>query len=62
MILDSKLYSSGVIDIEFKDRGIVEYFIESLLFENVAYNIKINVTKDEMVRNIALKRLKSIIL
>lgn len=31
MILDSNIYSKGIIDIDFKDRGIVEYFIESLL-------------------------------
>ena len=34
MILDSNMYSKGIIDIDFKDRGIVEYFIEYLLNEN----------------------------
>ncbi|MGL5755663.1 MAG: YkgJ family cysteine cluster protein [Paraclostridium sp.] len=62
MILDSKLYSSGVIDIEFKDRGLVEYFIDSLLYEDVAYNVKINISKDEKVRKRALNRLKRILL
>jgi Fe-S-cluster containining protein len=62
MILDSKIYSSGIIDIEFKDRGIVEYFIESLLYENVAYNIKIRISKDESIRSRALNRLKKIVL
>lgn len=62
MTLDSKIYASGVIDIEFKDRGIVEYFIESLLHENVAYNVKIKVSKDKNIRNIALNRLKKILL
>jgi Fe-S-cluster containining protein len=62
IILDSKIYSSGVIDIEFKDRGIVEYFIESLLYENVAYNIKIRISKDESIRSRALNRLKKIVL
>ncbi len=62
MILDSKIYSSGVIDIEFKDRGIVEYFIESLLYEDVAYNIKIKVSKDKNIRSKALRRLKKIVL
>ncbi len=62
MILDSKIYASGVIDIEFKDRGIVEYFIASLLYEKVAYDIKVKVSKDENIRNIALKRLKKILL
>ena len=31
MVLDSRLFSKGVIDIEFRDRGIVEYFIDSIL-------------------------------
>ena len=38
MVLDSSVYSKGIIDIEFKDRGIVEYFIEAMLNENTAYN------------------------
>ncbi|WP_195940497.1 YkgJ family cysteine cluster protein [Romboutsia sp. 1001713B170131_170501_G6] len=62
MILDSKLYSKGIIDIDFKDRGIVEYFIEALLKDDTAYNIKIRLSKDEDVREIALKRLKKILL
>ncbi len=28
MTLDSNIYFKGIIDIDFKDRGIVEYFIE----------------------------------
>ena len=51
MILDSNIYSKGIIDIDFKDRGIVEYFIESLLKEDTAYNIKVRVSKDKNVRN-----------
>ena len=47
MILDSNIYSKGIIDIDFKDRGIVEYFIESLLKEDTAYNIKVRVSKDK---------------
>ena len=39
MVLDSRLFSKGVIDIEFRDRGIVEYFIDSLLHQNISYNI-----------------------
>ncbi|GAA0709840.1 YkgJ family cysteine cluster protein [Paraclostridium ghonii] len=62
MILDSKVYSRGIIDIEFKDRGIVEYFIEALLYEDTAYSIKIRVSKDESVRTCALNRLKTIVL
>ncbi|MGL5641570.1 MAG: YkgJ family cysteine cluster protein [Paraclostridium sp.] len=62
MILDSKLYSSGVLDIEFKDRGIVEYFIDSLLYEDTAYNIKIKISKDDNIRRRALNRLKRLVL
>lgn len=60
MVLDSNIFSKGIIDIDFKDRGIVEYFIESLIDENLAYNIKVKITKDEKIRNTALKRLKKI--
>ncbi len=59
--LDSKMYSKGLIDIEFKDRGIVEYFIESLLDDNLAYNIKVKISKDENIRKTALSRLKKIL-
>lgn len=62
MVLDSKIYSKGIIDIEFRDRGIVEYFIEYLLSLEVAYNIKIKVSKDEKIRMRAINRLKKIIL
>lgn len=62
MILDSNIYSKGIIDIEFKDRGVVEYFIDSMLNEDTAYNIKIRVSKDESVRQIAINRLKKILL
>ncbi len=62
MTLDSKVFSKGLIDIDFKDRGIVEYFIESLLHEDTAYNIKIRLSKDESVRTTALNRLKTILL
>lgn len=62
MILDSKIYSKSILDIEFKDRGIVEYFIESMLNDDLAYNIKIRVSKDVSVRNRAINRLKRILL
>lgn len=62
MTLDSNIYSKGIIDIEFKDRGIVEYIIDYLLNEDVAYNIKIRVSKDEAVRNRAINRLKKILI
>ncbi|MDK2564638.1 YkgJ family cysteine cluster protein [Romboutsia sedimentorum] len=62
MTLDSNIYSKGIIDIEFKDRGIVEYFIDYFFNEDVSYSIKIRVTKDEDVREIAINRLKKILL
>lgn len=62
MILDSNIYSKGIIDIDFKDRGVVEYFIESLLNEDTAYNIKIRVSKDERIRYRTINRLKKILL
>ena len=62
MILDSKILSKGIIDIDFKDRGIVEYFIESLLEENISYNIKIKISKDEKIRNTAIKRLNKLLI
>lgn len=61
IILDSNIYSKGIIDIDFKDRGIVEYFIELLLNENLAYDIKIKVTKDSNIRHTAIKRLKKLL-
>lgn len=61
MVLDSNIYSKGIIDIEFKDRGIVEYFIDYLLDEGLAYNVKIRVSKDEAVRDRAINRLKKIL-
>ncbi|MFI3210874.1 MAG: YkgJ family cysteine cluster protein [Peptostreptococcaceae bacterium] len=60
MCLDSKILGSEIIDIEFKDRGIVEYFIESLLYENLAYDIKIKVSKDENIRNVCMNRMKGL--
>lgn len=59
--LDSKLFANEIIDIDFKDRGIVEYFIEYLLDENLAYDIKIKVSKNKDVRDKAVKRLKKIL-
>ena len=61
MVLDSKIFSKGIIDIDFKDRGIVEYFIDCLLNENVAYNIKVKVSKDSEAREVAINRLKKIL-
>lgn len=62
MTLDSNIYSKGIIDIDFKDRGIVEYFIENLLNENTAYNIKVKISKDIKLKNRVINRLKKILL
>ena len=62
MILDSNIFSKGIIDIDFKDRGIVEYFIDSLFNEKVSYNIKVRLSKDDKVRNRAINRIKKILL
>lgn len=62
MVLDSRIFSKGIIDIDFKDRGIVEYFIDSMFNEDISYNIKIRVSKDEKVRNRAINRIKKIVL
>lgn len=59
--LDSKIISSGIIDIDFRDRGIVEYFIEYLLDENICYSIKIKLSKDEVMRDRVIRRLKKIL-
>ena len=60
--LDSRILSNSLINIGFKDRGIVEYFIEYLLYENVAYNIKINISKDKVNREKIIRKLKKVIL
>ncbi|MDR0880105.1 MAG: YkgJ family cysteine cluster protein [Clostridioides sp.] len=60
--LDSRILNSGTIDIEFKDRGIVEYFIESMIDIDMAFRIKTRVTKDEGDRKNAIPRLKKILL
>ncbi|EQI49228.1 hypothetical protein MZI70_14705 [Clostridioides difficile] len=62
MILDSNIYSSGNIDIDFRDRGIVEYFIESLLYRNLAYNVKIRISKEYKIRKRTIDRIKRIVL
>ncbi|UUV14720.1 YkgJ family cysteine cluster protein [Clostridioides difficile] len=62
MTLDSNIYSSGCIDIDFRDRGIVEYFIESLFYRNLAYNVKIRISKEPEIRKRTIDRIKRIIL
>ncbi len=62
MTLDSNIYSSGNIDIDFRDRGIVEYFIESLLYRNLAYNVKIRISKEYKIRKRTIDRIKGLFL
>ena len=60
MVLDSRLFSKGVIDIEFRDRGIVEYFIESMLYSDFAYKVKIRITKEKNMN--VINKIKRILL
>lgn len=60
--LDSKLYSKGIININFKDRGIVEYFIESIFFEKFSKNVKIYISKNIEKSKCILCRLKKLVL
>lgn len=58
MILDSEIYRNRILNIEFKDRGIVEYFIETLIDIDIAYNIKIKISKDDRIRFRTINRIK----
>ena len=62
MVLDSRLFSRGVIDIEFRDRGIVEYFIDSLLHQNISYNIKVRISKEPKIAKRTIGRLKRMLI
>lgn len=62
MVLDSRLFSKGIIDIEFRDRGIVEYFIDSLLDQNMSYNIKVRISKEKNISKRTIGRLKRILI
>ncbi|MEG0857077.1 MAG: YkgJ family cysteine cluster protein [Romboutsia sp.] len=61
MVLDSKLFSKGIIDIEFRDRGIVEYFVDSLLNQNMSYNIKVRISKDRNISKRTVSRVKRLL-
>ncbi|WP_315169042.1 YkgJ family cysteine cluster protein [Metaclostridioides mangenotii] len=58
MILDSEIYRSGLLNVEFKDRGIVEYFIETIIDIDNAYSIKIKISKDDSIRLRTINRIK----
>ena len=62
MVLDSRLFSKGIIDIEFRDRGIVEYFIDSLLNQNMSYNIKVRISKEKNISKRTIGRLKRLLI
>ena len=62
MVLDSRLFSKGVIDIEFRDRGIVEYFIDSLLHQNISYNIKVRISKEPKIAKRTIGSLKRMLI
>ena len=62
MVLDSRLFSKGIIDIEFRDRGIVEYFIDSLLSQNMSYNIKVRISKERNISKRTIGRLKRMLI
>lgn len=59
MILDSKILASDLIDISYRDRGIVEYFIEYLMNWDFAYKIKIRITKEKNLK--VVDKLKKIL-
>lgn len=61
MILDLNIYLSGNIDIDFRDRGIVEYFIELLFYRNLVYNVKIRIFKEYKIRKRIIDRIKRIV-
>lgn len=60
MNLDARILGSGIMNISYRDRGIVEYFIESMMYSNFAYKIKIRITKEENIN--AIKKIKRIFL
>ena len=60
MILDSKIFATDTIDIDYRDRGIVEYFIDSMFNTETSYNIKIRMSQDWEKADTVLKRLKII--
>ncbi|MGL5331070.1 MAG: YkgJ family cysteine cluster protein [Peptostreptococcaceae bacterium] len=62
MTLDCRVFANEIINIDFRDRGIVEYFIESLLHQNVAYNIKVRISQEEIIKNRTINRLKKILI
>ena len=58
MNLDARILGSELIDIPYKDRGIVEYFIESMLYS--AYKVKIRITKEKNMN--VINKIKRILL
>lgn len=59
IVLDSKILAGSNIHIDYKDRGIVEYFIESLLCTDFAYKVKIRISKEKNIK--IVDRIKQIL-
>ncbi len=57
-ILDSKILANEIMALDYKDRGIVEYFIETLLEEELAFKIKVEIAKKKKLK--IINRLKKI--
>ena len=60
MNLDARILSSGLIDIFYKDRGIVEYFIESMMDSDFADKVKIRITRENNTK--IINRIKKILI
>ena len=60
MNLDARILGSELIDIPYKDRGIVEYFIESMLYSDFAYKVKIRIIKEKNMN--VINKIKRILL
>ena len=60
MNLDARILGSELINIPYKDRGIVEYFIESMLYSDFAYKVKIRITKEKNMN--VINKIKRILL
>ena len=60
MNLDARILWNELINIPYKDRGIVEYFIESMLYSEFAYKIQIRITKEESIN--VINKIKRILL
>lgn len=58
--LDSKLIIGGGFDVEFRDRGIVEYFIELKFNPEMAFSMKVKIARDVKDKGRIIDRLVNI--